>query len=109
MKIEASIRKSLIKKFKGEIAEGQVYRILFFDLPDNRGSYRASSHEFQIQFSGRTKVFPDHSDTIPMHGFSFKTSQEIALTLGDSDYLVGEYVYLTYYLNNKLITLSCVC
>ena len=80
-----------MSKFKGELSEGKVYKIVYFHVVYNGGSFRASPHEYKIVFNGRTKVVPDQSDVIPMNGLLLKNSEEIALTLGESDFLVGKY------------------
>ncbi|XP_057452159.1 uncharacterized protein LOC130743972 [Lotus japonicus] len=88
MRIEAVIRKGMIQKFKRLIVEGQVYKIVYFNVVENDGAYRASPHEFKIVFNGRTKVERDQSDIIPLNSFYFKNSEEISATLGESDVLV---------------------
>ncbi|KAJ1418964.1 Nucleic acid-binding, OB-fold [Sesbania bispinosa] len=86
-KIQATIRKPMMKKFRNVISEGEVYTMLNFAVIKNVGSYRACRHEFKLLFSAKTKVFPAQSDVIPTVGLSLMTTEQIAKTNGESNYL----------------------
>ncbi|KAL6513350.1 hypothetical protein OROGR_020836 [Orobanche gracilis] len=88
--IEATFRKGLIKKFRPELAEGCVYKLIYFAIVLASRSYRASADDFKMVFDGMTRVVPYESLTIPLNVFSFMNSHEIALTLGESDFLAAE-------------------
>ncbi|XP_057421320.1 uncharacterized protein LOC130715258 [Lotus japonicus] len=47
-KIEANIKKYLMRKFQRDIVEGNVYTFTFFVLVDNNGSYRAAEHDYKV-------------------------------------------------------------
>ena len=46
-KIEASIRKSLVQKFKKQFEEDKIYKIVYFSVASNDGKYKASTYEHQ--------------------------------------------------------------
>ncbi|XP_057425548.1 replication protein A 70 kDa DNA-binding subunit C-like [Lotus japonicus] len=87
-RIEATIRKSLIKKLFGEIVEGNIYRITYFAVVPNLGVYKAARHEFKIIFNSRTKIVPEESNLIPLYGFAFMNSAEISDIMGESEHLI---------------------
>ncbi|KAJ1386803.1 hypothetical protein SESBI_40494 [Sesbania bispinosa] len=86
-RIQASIRKAMLKKFMGNMVEGVVYKMTFFGVIDNLGSYRATTHEYKLLFQPRTKVYPAESEMISRFGLDVKSSEEIHQTSGDSEYL----------------------
>ncbi|KAJ1380651.1 hypothetical protein SESBI_45839 [Sesbania bispinosa] len=86
-RIQASIRKAMLKKFMGNVVEGAVYKMTFFGVIDNLGTYRATTHECKLLFQPRTKVYPCESEVISRFGLDVKTLEEIHQTSGDSEYL----------------------
>ncbi|TKY53417.1 hypothetical protein E2542_SST24947 [Spatholobus suberectus] len=64
-KIQATIRKPMMKKFGKYVVEGEVYKMAFFGVLRNTGSYRATKHKFKLLFSGKTKVIHCESEIIP--------------------------------------------
>ncbi|XP_057426153.1 uncharacterized protein LOC130719551 [Lotus japonicus] len=95
VKIEGIIKKGMLKKFRGELVEGSVYRITYFNVISNSGAFRATEHGFKIVFNSRTKVVPDSGETIPTIGLSLKHCAEIGMTLGESDFLIGDFGEVT--------------
>ncbi|KAJ1416990.1 Nucleic acid-binding, OB-fold [Sesbania bispinosa] len=87
-KIQATIRKPMIRKFRGALVERRVYRMIFFGVVKNTGSYRACRHEFKLLFHGRTRVAECEGVPIPMYGLSLVTTEDIKNTGGRSDYLI---------------------
>ncbi|KAJ1393804.1 hypothetical protein SESBI_34688 [Sesbania bispinosa] len=87
-KIQATIRKPMIRKFRGALVEGRVYRMIFFGVVKNTGSYRACRHEFKLLFHGKTRVVECEGVPIPMYGLSLMTTEDIKNTGGRSDYLI---------------------
>ncbi|KAJ1388161.1 Nucleic acid-binding, OB-fold [Sesbania bispinosa] len=57
-RIQASIRKAMLRKYMNYVAEGCVYKMTYFAVVDNGGSYRATSHDFKLLFQARTRVIP---------------------------------------------------
>ncbi|TKY49232.1 Replication protein A 70 kDa DNA-binding subunit E [Spatholobus suberectus] len=87
-KIEASIRKPMIKKFAKVIVEGEVYAMAYFSVVNNYGSYRVTRHEFKLLFNSKTNVLSCESAIIPSFGFTLMDSEHITKTKGESDYLL---------------------
>ncbi|KAJ1376782.1 Nucleic acid-binding, OB-fold [Sesbania bispinosa] len=90
-KIQASIRKPMIKKFKELLAEGEVYKMYYFGVVRNLGSYRATRHEFKLLFHAKTKITRYDSSNIPYLGVVPVRSLAIRETGGQSDYLMGGF------------------
>ncbi|VYS52182.1 unnamed protein product [Arabidopsis thaliana] len=55
-RIQASIRSQLLSKFQEKLEEGDCYMIMNFEISDNGGSYRASSHPYKINFMSMTHI-----------------------------------------------------
>ncbi|XP_072052059.1 replication protein A 70 kDa DNA-binding subunit A-like [Arachis hypogaea] len=64
-KIQATVKKPLLNRFRDHIVEGQVYRMAYFTVVSNHGSYRATSHEFRLVFLHQTTVVAIDEDVIP--------------------------------------------
>ncbi|KAL4293597.1 hypothetical protein AHAS_Ahas18G0144000 [Arachis hypogaea] len=64
-KIQATIRKSMIHRFKELLSEGQVYVMKLFSIVPNQGLYRATKHQFKLIFQFRTSIRADTSNFIP--------------------------------------------
>ncbi|KAJ1409128.1 Nucleic acid-binding, OB-fold [Sesbania bispinosa] len=63
-RIQATIRKPMMKMFSNLIAEGEVYSMMSFAMIKNVGCYRASRHEYKLLFSAKTKVYQSQSTVI---------------------------------------------
>src|ERR1044072_3673742 len=92
MKIEVSIRKAMIRKFKLEVSEGKVYKIIYFSVVSNDGKYRASTHDYKILFTSKTKISQENSEIIPRYGFSFTNAADVKATGGESAYMLGKII-----------------
>lgn len=55
-RIQASINSQLVSKFKDKLLEGECYMIMNFEIFDNVGSYKASSHLYKINFMSTTHI-----------------------------------------------------
>ncbi|KAJ1396506.1 Nucleic acid-binding, OB-fold [Sesbania bispinosa] len=87
-RIQASIRKAMIRKFRDSIVEGVVYKMVYFSiLESNVSEYRASFHPFKLLFQPRTRIIRTESEVIPRFGIQAKTSEELRETNGESDYM----------------------
>ncbi|KAJ1428293.1 Nucleic acid-binding, OB-fold [Sesbania bispinosa] len=86
-RIQASIRKAMIRKFKSSTVEGGVYKMIYFSLVENGGEYRACSHQFKFLFQPRTRIFPTESEVIPRFGIQAKDFEELQQTNGVSHYM----------------------
>ncbi|KAJ1384828.1 Nucleic acid-binding, OB-fold [Sesbania bispinosa] len=94
-KIQASIRKPMMKKFKGVIMEGEVYKMYFFGDVRNMGSFRATRHEYKLLFHSRTKASRCDAANIPFIGLDPFSSKQIRETGGESDFLLDFVGVLT--------------
>ncbi|KAJ1440451.1 hypothetical protein SESBI_02024 [Sesbania bispinosa] len=90
-KIQASIRKPMMKKFKELVDEGEVYRMFFFGVVRNLGSYRATGHEYKLLFHAKTKLTRCETANIPYLGVVPVSSKKICETGGHSDFLMVQY------------------
>ncbi|KAJ1430916.1 Nucleic acid-binding, OB-fold [Sesbania bispinosa] len=86
-RIQASIRKPMIRKFADVVVEGEVYKMIHFVVVKNLGNIRATKHEFKLIFNSRTTVFRAESQLIPEFGLSLSSSEDIRKTKGESEYL----------------------
>ncbi|KAJ1390732.1 hypothetical protein SESBI_37243 [Sesbania bispinosa] len=86
-RIQASIRKPMIRKFADVVVEGEVYKMIHFAVVKNLGNFRATKHEFKLIFNSRTTVFRAESQLIPEFGLSLSSSEDIRKTKGESEYL----------------------
>nr|XP_025647449.1 uncharacterized protein LOC112742433 [Arachis hypogaea] len=87
-KIQATVKKPLLNRFKDLIVEGQVYRMAYFTVVSNHGSYRATSHEFKLVFLHRTTVVAVDEDVIPKTCFNMFPFSELLNMTEDYDFLV---------------------
>ncbi|KAJ1398869.1 Nucleic acid-binding, OB-fold [Sesbania bispinosa] len=55
----------MMKKISNCVTEGSVYKMTYFTIIANGGTYRATTHEFKLLFQPRTKVVPAESEIIP--------------------------------------------
>ncbi|RYR61416.1 hypothetical protein Ahy_A04g018588 [Arachis hypogaea] len=63
-KVQATVKKHLINRFKEHIIECHVYRMSYFSIVENVGSYRATDHEYKLVFLNRTVVINVSDDNI---------------------------------------------
>nr|XP_025684826.1 uncharacterized protein LOC112785582 [Arachis hypogaea] len=69
-KLQDTVKKPLLNRFRDHIIEGQVYRMAYFTVVSNHGSYRATSHEFKLVFLHRITVVAVDEDVIPKTCFN---------------------------------------
>nr|XP_029152064.1 uncharacterized protein LOC112783053 [Arachis hypogaea]XP_029152065.1 uncharacterized protein LOC112783053 [Arachis hypogaea]XP_029152066.1 uncharacterized protein LOC112783053 [Arachis hypogaea] len=94
-KIQATVKKPLFNRFRDLIVEGQVYRMAYFTVVSNHGSYRATSHEFKLVFLHRTTVVAVDEDVIPKTCFNMFPFSDLLNTTEDYDFLVDVIGLLT--------------
>ncbi|KAL4306080.1 hypothetical protein AHAS_Ahas16G0142500 [Arachis hypogaea] len=95
-KIQATVKKQLINRFKENIIEGQTYQMSYFSIFPNQGNYRAAEHEFKLVFLNRTTVIPVPNDAIPKTCFKFCPFDELLKMTEDCVYLVDIIGLLTF-------------
>ncbi|KAJ1388558.1 Nucleic acid-binding, OB-fold [Sesbania bispinosa] len=88
-RIEATVQKPLMNKFRYALFEGEVYKLTLFGLMRNCGKFRATSHEFKIMFNETTKLIPCQNPKIRSLGLALLKTSDIAQTNGRSDYLLN--------------------
>ncbi|KAL6507514.1 hypothetical protein OROGR_023709 [Orobanche gracilis] len=93
-KIHASVRRTLVYRFKPLITEGHVYQISYFGVGDNVGDFR-TSHQFKINFHIHTIVKEITNTPISKSPYSFKPLSEIMFNDPDSSYLIDIIGILT--------------
>nr|XP_029151874.1 replication protein A 70 kDa DNA-binding subunit C isoform X1 [Arachis hypogaea]XP_029151875.1 replication protein A 70 kDa DNA-binding subunit C isoform X1 [Arachis hypogaea]XP_029151876.1 replication protein A 70 kDa DNA-binding subunit C isoform X1 [Arachis hypogaea] len=94
-KIQATVKKPLLNRFRDLIVEGQVYRMAYFTVVSNHGSYRATSHEFKLVFLHRTTVVAVDEDVIPKTCFNMFPFSDLLNMTEDYDFLVDIIGLLT--------------
>ncbi|XLT87805.1 hypothetical protein S245_009895, partial [Arachis hypogaea] len=87
-KIQATVKKPLLNRFRDHIVEGQVYRMAYFTVVSNHDSYRATSHEFKLVFLHRTTIVAVDEDVIPKTCFNMLPFSELLNMTQDYEFLV---------------------
>ncbi|KAL2892350.1 Replication factor A protein 1 [Bienertia sinuspersici] len=88
-KIQASVKKSLIRRFTNLLEEGQLRIIANFGVGQSTGNYRPTQHPYKINFFFTTSVQICDELPIPLHGFNFVSLDDILSKKLDDKYLVG--------------------
>ncbi|XP_016196227.1 uncharacterized protein LOC107637311 [Arachis ipaensis] len=95
-RIQASIPKPLVKKWRGSILEFNMYVMSNFIVVDKKEKIRTTRNRWTINFSQRTTVIPVSHPSFPLKAFSFKPIPELlaAEKLDDSLLIdvIGEVV-----------------
>ncbi|XP_057740025.1 replication protein A 70 kDa DNA-binding subunit C-like [Arachis stenosperma] len=94
-KIQATVKKPLLNRFRDLVVEGQVYRMAYFTIVSNHGSYRATSHEFKLVFLHQTTVVAVDEDVIPKTCFNMFPFSDLLNMTEDYDFLVDVIGLLT--------------
>ncbi|XP_020961259.1 uncharacterized protein LOC107647213 [Arachis ipaensis] len=97
-KIQTTVKKQLINRFKENIIEGQTYRMAYFSIVANQGNYRAAEHEFKLVFLNRTSVVLVPDDAIPKTCFSFYPFDELLKMT--EDYFVVSFLLVIFFYGN---------
>ncbi|KAL6561955.1 hypothetical protein OROGR_002962 [Orobanche gracilis] len=94
-KIHASVRKTLVYRFKPLLTEGHVYQISYFSVGDNISDFRTTAHQFKINFHIHTIVNEITNTSITKSPYSFKPLSEIMFNDPNSSYLIDIIGILT--------------
>ena len=97
--MHATVRKTLVYKFKPLISEGQVYIMAYFGVGGNTGYFCTTRHEFRLNFQLRTTVKPFETESIPIYGLKLVPFDEILQADGQFPYLVGILNHFYLFLN----------
>jgi replication factor A1 len=102
-KIHATVRKTLIYKFKDDLREGKVYAFENMGVATNGGAYRTTNHRYKLNFQFTSIVQILSNQDIVMSPFNFTPIATIVGGSYDNDYLVGE-LYLIFLFVLKFTT-----
>ncbi|XP_052107597.1 uncharacterized protein LOC107459665 [Arachis duranensis] len=94
-KIQVTVKKQLINRFKENIIEGQTYQMAYFSIIPNQGNCRTAEHEFKLIFLNRTTVVPIPDDAILKTCFSLCPFDEFLKMTENYVYLVDVISLLT--------------
>ncbi|AES67838.2 DUF223 domain protein [Medicago truncatula] len=87
-RIVASIRRTLVYKFKEQLQEGMVFTISSSNVVSNSGSYRPSHNEYKLNFTINTKVKLSKTVLVPTNVYSFTPAPDVFNESYDNNYLV---------------------
>ncbi|WJX79767.1 hypothetical protein P8452_62855 [Trifolium repens] len=94
-KIHATVRKTLIYKFKDDLREGKVYAFENMGVATNGGAYRTTNHRYKLNFQFTSIVQILSNQDIVMSPFNFTPIATIVGGSYDNDYLVDVIGMLT--------------
>ncbi|PNX92168.1 replication factor A protein [Trifolium pratense] len=94
-KIHATIKKTLIYKFKHDLIEGKVYSFENLGVASNNGGYRTTHHPYKLNFQFGSFVQRLSNCDIVKSPFTFVPIAEIVGGLYDTDFLVDVIGFLT--------------
>jgi replication factor A1 len=89
-KIHATVKKTLIYKFKDELKEGRIYAFENMGVATNGGPYRSTQHRYKLNFQFTSIVQRLCNQDIVKSPFNFTPISEIVGGSHDTDYLVGK-------------------
>lgn len=109
-RIHATVRKQLLYLFQDKIVEGEVYKMAYFGVVPNLGSYRSTVHDYKLVFQMKTKIQKAESSTIPLYGLSFTKCADLKNSREESVFLVGTDEYRRYFgFNFFFIFIYMIC
>ncbi|AES98420.1 DUF223 domain protein [Medicago truncatula] len=88
IKFGASIRRTLIYKFKNQLQEGMMFTISSFNVASNSDLYRPSHKEYKLNFTINTKVKLSITVLVPTNVYSFTPAPDVFNEFYDNNYLV---------------------
>jgi replication factor A1 len=89
-RIHATVKKTLIYKFKDEIVEGKIYAFQNLGVSNNGGAYRTTRHPYKMNFQFNSSVQRLSNFDIQKSPYDFVPISEIVGGSYDHDYLCGE-------------------
>jgi hypothetical protein len=113
-RIHATIKKTLLYKFKNDIFEGKCYSFENMGVANNGGNYRTTRHTFKLNFQFSSKVVFIPNLKITKSPYDFTPISEIVGGTYDTDYLAGNFLFVICLLKclyrrfNLLYCLFCV-
>jgi len=98
-RIHATIKKTLLYKFKNDIFEGKCYTFENMGVANNGGNYRTNRHSLKLNFQFSSKVVYLPNLTITKSPYNFIPISEIVGGSYDTDYLPGIFLYVLSFVN----------
>jgi replication factor A1 len=111
-KIHATIKKTLIYKFKNDLIEGKVYCLENMGVATNSGAYHSTRHPYKLNFQYSSLVQRLSNFEILKSPYNFVPISEVAGGSYDCDFLVDEfysaclYLFICYII--KLLTICFI-
>jgi replication factor A1 len=84
------VRRTLIYKFEKDFKEDNVYSITNFGVVANSGSYRATRHEYKLNFQFHTKVKLCNSKKVSSDIYMIESPIPAFSLDYDTNYLYGK-------------------
>ncbi|XP_057426364.1 replication protein A 70 kDa DNA-binding subunit B-like [Lotus japonicus] len=94
-KIHASIRRTLVYRFKNQLLEGRVYQISFFGVCENDGDFRTTPHPYKVNFQMHTSVRLMANTPITGKPFTFMPLSDVVFKDPDTFFLIDVIGILT--------------
>ncbi|XP_057435719.1 uncharacterized protein LOC130728308 [Lotus japonicus] len=94
-KIHASIRRTLVYRFKNQLVEGRVYQISFFGVCENGGDFRTTSYPYKVNFQMHTSVRLMANTPITGKPFFFMPLSDVVFKDPDTSFLIDVIGILT--------------
>ena len=88
-RIHATIRKTLLYKFKNDVLEGKTYAFEKMGVTSNGGGYRTTTHPFKLNFQYSSVVQHLPNLRITTSPYKFVPISDIVGGGYDTDYLPG--------------------
>lgn len=89
-RIHASVKRTLVYKFKNDLKEGSVYSFQFLSVSPNVGEFRTTRHPYKLIFQISSKVHLMDIGRVVGYGYDLVPFSEITQPSFDTNYLVGE-------------------
>ncbi|WJX39037.1 hypothetical protein P8452_26627 [Trifolium repens] len=94
-RIHATVRKTLIYKFKDDLKEGKVYGFENMGVATNGGAYRTTHHPYKLTFQFTSLIQKLSNQNIERSPYSFTPIADIVGGSYDTDFLVDVIGLLT--------------
>ncbi|XP_074306574.1 uncharacterized protein LOC141641827 [Silene latifolia] len=90
-KIQATIHKRLMWKFKSLVTEGEIRYLTNFRVSQNVGEYRPTKHSYKIVFTAKTTFASSTNTLIPENCIVFASFKDIIHKRLDANHLIGTF------------------
>ncbi|CAJ2649029.1 unnamed protein product [Trifolium pratense] len=97
-RIHATVKKTLIYKFKDDLSEGKVYSFENLGVSTNGGAYRTTQHRYKLNFQFGSVVQRITNHDVKGSPFHLVPISDVVSGSYDTDYLVGMCFAFEYFL-----------